>query len=562
MRQPLLHRMTVRWALVPPLVALALVVTRLAWPVLQATPFVPLWAVVLWAASDHRRGPAQLAILLGMAGSWAYLPGQATLVHVAGFGVLGLGASELVTGRMRARRELARNESKFRAFFEADLVANFIADPDGRLAAWNTRFDVLVGPAAQPRSLVDLLGADAFRAMRDRVAHGGLAWYPALAVQGPARQVHAEARFMGIHDADNQLLQIAGCLVDVGLGTPLQNQQKLDALERLVVGLVHRFKNQLAIIVGRSELLASRLEPVAAVRTDLHELQYAAARANELTTGLVAFSRQHPISPVEVVVDELLRGLPLPPAAGIEVVYGLAAAGGRVAIDLEQMTRVLESLVANAVEAMPEGGTLTLETAFVEVAPPLLQQPDVAPGRYVQIAISDTGAGMAADVRERLFEPFFTTKGTTERAGLSLAIAHGLVRQGGGFVDVQSQPGAGTTLEIYLPAVASDDDGPVDVVSALGFDFGTVLAVSGDDARRAALVQAVTRYGYTGLEAATAEAASACIRETPALRAVLLDAPRVKAHEPLSGSLDGVTVVTVPAGPLHPVSVIRRIRAH
>jgi len=564
-----LQRLPVRFALVPIFVALAVACTRACWPFLGSTPFLLLWGVVGWAAYDHRRGPSQLAIGLGMAGAYWFLPSSAGGIwHVVLFGVTTVLAAELIMGRVRSRQALADSEFRFRAFFETDLVANFIATPEGRLLAWNARFAALMNGVESSSDLQSLLDADTYAAMRERIAQGSSLWRPSLVIHRPGEPVRVDARFMGIRNAGGQLQSIAGCLVDMTeryrVNAQIQRWQKLDALERLVVGLVHHFKNLLAIIVGRADVLAAQIDDHSPLRRDVQEMQRAAARANTLTTQLVAFSRQELLQPAIVDVNALVLATvdSLPRAAdpAIFVDAGLSRSPCLAEVDAARFEQMLRSLAANACEALPQGGHVTFETAIVDLATPPLNREEVTPGCYVQLAVSDTGVGMPPEVRGRLFEPFFTTRPPGESTGLSLATAYGLVRQSGGFIEVYSRPGQGTTFEIYLPSADARSVPDAAITGSLVFDFGTILLVSHDGDRRARLMQLLRRYDYSVIEVANVSAALAALRAGQNVHAALLDARTADDAAALLGAQPALKILTLPDGPILPLAVIRRIR--
>jgi CheY-like chemotaxis protein len=211
-------------------------------------------------------------------------------------------------------------------------------------------------------------------------------------------------------------------------------------------------------VIGFADLVLSALPEDGRLRRDVEEIRRAGERAAGLTRQLLAFSRRQRLEPVRldpntVVADAapLLRRLL---GADVEVVTRLPAGLPPIMADPRELQHVLVNLAANARDAMPRGGRLTLETAEVETAAPLPTAHGLlAPGRYVTLAVADTGAGMDAATLARLFEPFFTTKPLGEGTGLGLAAVYGVVEQGGGGVGVESEPGRGSRFTVYLPPV-------------------------------------------------------------------------------------------------------------
>jgi PAS domain S-box-containing protein len=237
----------------------------------------------------------------------------------------------------------------------------------------------------------------------------------------------------------------------------LRKSQKMNAVGRLSAGLAHDFNNLLAVIVGFSDLLLNQFPAEdAAWRHKVEEIKKAAKRAAALTSQLLAFGRQQVLEPKvldlnEVVYEscKMLDGLLGPQ---IELALHLRPGLSRVLADVHQIKQVIINLSLNARDAMPNGGKLTIETADKELTDDeASHRSPMTPGPYVTIALSDTGVSMDKGTQARLFEPFFTTKALGQGTGLGLATVYGIVKQSGGFIWVESEPGRGTTFEIYFP---------------------------------------------------------------------------------------------------------------
>ncbi|MDY3562461.1 response regulator [Gemmata sp. JC673] len=302
-----------------------------------------------------------------------------------------------------------------------------------------------------------------------------------------------------------------------------QQSQKMEAFGQLAGGVAHDFNNLLTVINGFAELLGATIPEGSADRELLDAIREAGERAAGLTRQLLASSRRAVLEPkvldpnaVVAETGKLLRRL-----IGEDVVLATALHPhvSRVRVDPGQFGQVLINLAVNARDAMPRGGMLTIETQGTELDAEYARlHPDVRPGAYVLIAVTDTGVGMSAEVKARIFEPFFTTKGVGQGTGLGLATVYGVVQQSGGHIDVYSEPGVGTSFKIYLPAV----DGPTtDVADDASAECGgteTVLVVEDqEDVRRFARLVLQER-GYTVLAAANADDA---LRQVA--RAVRLD---------------------------------------
>jgi two-component system cell cycle sensor histidine kinase/response regulator CckA len=235
-----------------------------------------------------------------------------------------------------------------------------------------------------------------------------------------------------------------------------QQAQKMEAIGRLAGGVAHDFNNLLTVILGFCELLLSDLDPADARQADIAEIQKAGARAAALTRQLLAFSRKEIIEPIvldlNLVVTDIRILLERLIGEDVKVVLSLGRALALVKADRGQMEQVILNLAVNARDAMPKGGTLTIETSNIELDEHCARaHSDLAAGPYVALTVTDTGTGMTHEVQARLFEPFFTTKGVGKGTGLGLATVHGIATRGGGVVTVDSALGRGTSFTVYFP---------------------------------------------------------------------------------------------------------------
>jgi PAS domain S-box-containing protein len=235
----------------------------------------------------------------------------------------------------------------------------------------------------------------------------------------------------------------------------LRQAQKMEAVGRLAGGIAHDFNNVLTAIFGYTDLLLDQLRPDDPRRSDVEEIRRAADRAATLTRQLLAFSRKQVMQPRLLDLNEVLTGIRklLARLVGedIRVEIKTDQALVKVRADPGQVEQVLMNLAANARDAMPEGGTLTIDTRNEEVRVDTQGRPGLLPGHYAVVAVGDTGLGMSAAVRDRVFEPFFTTKELGKGTGLGLATVYGIVKQTGGGIYVESEEGRGTTFVVYLP---------------------------------------------------------------------------------------------------------------
>jgi PAS domain S-box-containing protein len=339
------------------------------------------------------------------------------------------------------------------------------------------------------------------------------------------------------------------------LEVELAQAQKMEAVGRLAGGIAHDFNNMLSAILGFSRLIHDDLAPSDPMREDMAEIIRAAERSALLTRQLLAFSRRQILEPRVVDlgerVAEMERMLRRLIGENIELALTLPPRLGRVKVDPGQMEQVLLNLVLNARDAMPRGGRLAIELADLEVdrAPPR-HLVGVPAGAYVELTVSDTGSGMPSSVRERVFEPFFTTKEDGRGTGLGLATVYGVVKQSGGHVSFESEPGRGTTFRVHLPRTDEEPASRRATVRPSVVGRGeTVLIVEDEAAVRQFVRKTLERGGYLTLEAADGDdALRVAERRGGAIDLLLTDVvmPRMSGPElvqRLSPRWPGLTVV-------------------
>jgi signal transduction histidine kinase/ActR/RegA family two-component response regulator len=321
----------------------------------------------------------------------------------------------------------------------------------------------------------------------------------------------------------------------------LLHAQKMEAIGRLAGGVAHDFNNLLMVIRGQAALSQNSVGVSPSVRRELAEIVKAADRASSLTRKLLALGRrqvlQSRVLDLNALVTQVAEILPPVLGADIEIHMNLEPNLGRVRADPGQFEQVIMNLVFNARDAMPDGGSLIIQTANSNLDDASARKyPGVQPGSYVMFAVRDTGHGMDEETQSHLFEPFFTTKDTSKGTGLGLATVYGTVNQSGGCVAVSSKVGSGTIIEIYLPRVGEPVDivqSPTRVVSSLEGNE-TILLVEDDDAVRRMTREFLKIKGYTVIEARSAAEAIDCMAsQAETIDMVLTDVvmPGMKGRE-------------------------------
>jgi PAS domain S-box-containing protein len=343
------------------------------------------------------------------------------------------------------------------------------------------------------------------------------------------RMLAADGRVVWIRDyvtveknAAGQTVALRGILVDITerkhLEAQLLQAQKMEAVGRLAGGIAHDFNNLLTVILGYGQMLLQRSDWPPAARELVQAMYDAGERAASLTQQLLAFSRQTIVEPKLIYLDQFLHDMEkmLRRLIGEDIILAIASAGRLppVRVDPGQLSQIILNLVVNARDAMPRGGRLTLECTAVDLDEHYCRlHPEAQVGRYVCLAVSDTGEGMTPEVQQRIFEPFFTTKEVGQGTGLGLAVVYGIVRQHGGHVQVYSELGHGTTFKIYLPAVTATTPEESLIREPVPRGNETILLVEDDEAVRNLAKTALEMYGYRVLVAADAGEAQRLAQE-------------------------------------------------
>jgi two-component system cell cycle sensor histidine kinase/response regulator CckA len=386
----------------------------------------------------------------------------------------------------------------------SDEVYRIFGYAPGEVPASNELFFKSVPPEDVPRIQAALQGS-----LRDGIPY--CVQHRVIRPDGTERIV--EERSTIVRDPAGRPIRMVGTVLDVTdhqrLEEQLRQAQKMEAVGRLAGGVAHDFNNLLTAILGSAELLLGRLGPDHPERVEAEEIRKAALWAADLTRQLLAFSRQQVLDPqvfdlsaVVADMDKMLRRLV---RADITFRTRLASDLGAVRADPGQIEQVIMNLAVNACDAMPGGGTLTIETANVELgAGRERDQLTANPGRYVMLTVSDTGTGMSATTQAHIFEPFFTTKERGKGTGLGLSTVYGIVKQSEGYVWLESEPGRGTTFKVYLPRVDAPIETPAPGLAPVAARGGaeTILVVEDQEPVRRLTCKILETQGYAVLVAA------------------------------------------------------------
>jgi PAS domain S-box-containing protein len=312
----------------------------------------------------------------------------------------------------------------------------------------------------------------------------------------------------------------------------LRQAQKMEAIGQLTGGIAHDFNNLLTVISGNLEMIEARLQDEK-LRVLLREAQEAAEDGAKLTSRLLSFGRRQPLNPkvadvgnlVSTFADLLRRTL----GEAIELQTVVTGSAHRALVDASQLQNALLNLTLNARDAMSRGGKLTVEISHTELDRDYAQMyPEVRTGQFILIAVTDTGVGMPPEVRQRAFEPFFTTKDLGAGTGLGLSMVYGFAKQSGGHVQLYSEPGQGTSVRLFLPAIPDvDASAAPDTGDAAGGAIlrgtETILVVEDDPRVRRIAVARLADAGYQVIEASTGAEGLACIQEHPEIRLLFTD---------------------------------------
>jgi two-component system cell cycle sensor histidine kinase/response regulator CckA len=524
-------------------------------PALHAVPIAAFFAAVTLSTFYGHLGPGLLATALSMAVlDYSFLPpirdltgGIGETLRAATFALAAALINSLHERRRLAEAHRRESEARERENLEAtarelqrahEAVARALADREnimesvadilytldgsGMLRGWNRRLEYVTHfqpEELRGRSVPEMFEAEDRAAVASVIraaAHGGHGEREARLVRKDGTPIPYQFSCVPLRNSQGEVIGLTGVGTDISERKRLEQQlwqlQKMEAVGRLAGGVAHDFGNLLTVIHVRAQLALHRLGPAEPARQDIELLDATAARAGGLVRQLLAFSRKQVLQPkvldLNAVVEDAEQMLRPLIGEDVSLVTTLAPGLGRVKADPIQLEQVLINLAVNARDAMPQGGELTIETAEAELDEAfILEHAGASSGPYVMLRVRDTGTGMDAATRAQIFEPFFTTKPIGKGTGLGLATVYGIVKQHGGYVAVDSEPGRGSTFAVYLPRVDEEPevDAPVTTASSPGGE--TVLLVDDDEEVRTLACEVLRLQDYVVLEAATPEEA-------------------------------------------------------
>ena len=443
--------------------------------------------------------------------------------------------NEQLEARVVQRTEEARRATaELRALFEASPLAICNVTASGEVRSWNRAAEELFGWQAGevigrplPNIPPELVGEHG-RLRQRALAGNPFTDHETKRLRQDGRLVDVSISTAALFDGDGVAHSVVAVYADISGRKTLEAQfrqaQKMEAVGRLAGGVAHDFNNVLTVIRTASELLVADLAHDDARRADAAEIRDAAARGATLTRQLLAFSRRQVLrlrsvnaNAVVTQLEPMIRRLV---EENVAVETRLAPDLSRIKVDPGQLEQVLLNLVVNARDAMPQGGTLLIETVNVLLDDAYPQSHlSTRPGPYVALTVTDTGCGMDAATQSRLFEPFFTTKPAGQGTGLGLATVYGIVKQSGGNIWVYSEVGRGTTFKIYFPQHLGPEEEPLAAAESRprveSLAGATILIVEDDVAVRSAVRRLLERHGYCVLEASSGADALVILAESP-----------------------------------------------
>ena len=446
--------------------------------------------------------------------------------------------------RTRIEEKLRESEERYRSIFENAFEGIFQSTPDAGFTSVNPALVRLLRYESAEELIAQRLGAErqfyvdpnCRNELEQLLAkQGSVIGFKCEVFCKDLSKIWIVLNVHAVRDQGGSILYCDGSIEDITerklLEEQLMQSQKMEAVGQLAGGVAHDFNNMLTAINGYSELVFQKLRAGDPLRRDIIEIRKAGERAASLTRQLLAFSRKQVLQPKVIglnsVVAEMEKMLRRLIGEDIELRTVLRAELGSIKADPGQIEQVIMNLAVNARDAMPDGGTLTIETQRVDLDEEYARQHvSVKSGPYIMMAVSDTGSGMDEQTQKRIFEPFFTTKRTGEGTGLGLSTVYGIVKQSGGNIWVYSEVGRGTTFKIYLPRIDKSAQEYKRRYEPDGFLKGTetILLAEDEEMLRKLACEVLKMHGYQVLEASNGGTALlACERHQGPIHLLISD---------------------------------------
>jgi two-component system, cell cycle sensor histidine kinase and response regulator CckA len=445
-----------------------------------------------------------------------------------------------ITERQRSEKELrlahkaiTEAEEQYRNIFDGALEGIYRTSPEGKLLAANSALAKMLGYESREQlvSTINDMAHQVWLDPNDRKPfialleeQGSLRNFECQVKRKDGTGIWVSVKGRKVCGADGRTLYYDGFVDDITerkhteaekakLEEQLRQAQKIESIGRLAGGVAHDFNNLLTVINGYSDFLLERLNATDPLRSHAEEIRKAGERAASLTRQLLAFSRKQVIEPKIMDLNTTIRqSAPMLQrliGEDIDLETYLDESLGQVLADPDQFYQVIMNLAVNARDAMPDGGTLDIETTNVELdeANTATMHDAVTPGRYVLMSVTDSGHGMDETIRQQIFEPFFTTKEVGKGTGLGLSMVYGIIRQSGGWIEVQSDVGVGTSFKVYLPRIEVSLAPERQISAATEKGSETILLVEDQEAVRSFTKTVLERHGYQVIDASDAEEA-------------------------------------------------------
>lgn len=478
---------------------------------------------IIWVSVRHGIRGATVAVLAVNLAAIASDVGPSTSVPVSAdllmlivtLSLTGLLLGAAVTQRKFAEEKLGVETAYLEQLFENSPEAVVVVDNQSRIMRANAEFSRMFGytlKEAAGRRVDELIVPPDFRdealTLTSRIAHEENIGLETVRCHKDGTLINVSILGTPIHVRGGRVA-VYGIYRDIthrrGLEDQLRQSQKMEAIGRLAGGVAHDFNNLLTAILGYSELLLEH-EDASPRAGYLDEIRKAANRAKSLTTQLLAFSRKQILSPRIIEMGDIVTNIEpmLCRLLGenVQLQTRISLGPNRVKADPGQLEQVIVNLAVNARDALPEGGQIKVRVEPVELDEEYCRNRGALPGKYISLSFRDNGTGMSPDTRKRIFEPFYTTKDQGKGTGLGLSTVYGIVKQSGGYIDVESELGKGAVFTMLLPQVQAEPApaAPAEQAESEGL-LQTVLIVEDEEGLRALVKRILVRRGFRVLEA-------------------------------------------------------------